>query len=327
MPPVSVGTAAEDLRRPAAPAARARALLADPVIAAVVALTLLATVARFYRLGHQGFWFDEANTAQLVHFSPGKMLGLIPQTESTPPLYYCVAWVWARVFGYDEASLRSLSAVCGVLLVPVVYASGAKLVSRRAGLIAAALAACSPLLIWYSQEARSYQMLALFSAVSLLAFAYARVSPTPRVLAAWVAACALALATHYYAVLAVVPEAIWLLVVHRRSARRPDRLRRRRPVRSRTDSARDQPARDRQGQLDFAVPVLAAARSARAAVRERVRRTGARRVRAGGDRDRARCARAARHAVGGGAAPGRSASGRARAGGVRAQPGPGRRRL
>ena len=68
---------------------------------------------RFYGIGHQGFWFDEANTAQLVHFSPGKMLGLIPQTESTPPLYYCVAWVWARVFGYGEAGLRSLSAVAG----------------------------------------------------------------------------------------------------------------------------------------------------------------------------------------------------------------------
>ena len=67
---------------------------------AVGALTLLAAVLRFYRLGHQGFWFDEGNTALLVHFSPGKMLGLIPQTESTPPLYYCVAWVWARVFGY-----------------------------------------------------------------------------------------------------------------------------------------------------------------------------------------------------------------------------------
>lgn len=199
-----------------APAARARAWLADPTVSAVAALTLLAAVMRFYRLGHQGFWFDEANTALLVHFSPGKMLGLIPQTESTPPLYYCVAWVWVRVFGYGETGLRSLSAVCGVLLVPVVYGAGARLVSRRAGVIAAALAACSPLLIWYSQEARSYQMLALLSAVSLLAFAYARVSPTPRVLAAWVLACALALATHYYAVLAVVPEAIWLLVIHRR---------------------------------------------------------------------------------------------------------------
>ncbi len=147
------------------------------------------------------------------------MLGLIPQTESTPPLYYCVAWVWARVFGYSETGLRSLSAVCGVVLVPVVYAGGAKLISRRAGVIAAAFAACSPLLIWYSQEARSYEMLALLSGLSLLAFAYARADPTPRALAFWVVASALALATHYYAVLAVVPEAVWLLWIHR--TRRP----------------------------------------------------------------------------------------------------------
>jgi mannosyltransferase len=214
---VSVGTAAPDLRRSAARAHawRTRALLSDPAVLAVGALTLLAAVLRFYRLGHQGFWFDEGNTALLVHFSPGKMLGLIPQTESTPPLYYCVAWLWARVFGYGETGLRSLSAACGVLLVPVVYAAGAKLISRRAGVIAAAFAACSPLLIWYSQEARSYEMLALLTGVSLLAFAYARADPTPRVLTAWVIASALALATHYYAVLAVVPEALWLLWIHR----------------------------------------------------------------------------------------------------------------
>jgi mannosyltransferase len=221
MPPVSVGTAAPDLRRPAAraPAARTRALLTDPTAAAIAALTVLAAVVRFYRIGHQGFWFDEANTALLVHFSPGKMLGLIPQTESTPPLYYCVAWVWARIFGYTEAPLRALSALAGVALVAVVHAAGVKLVSRRAGLIAAALAACNPVLIWYSQEARSYELLALLASVSLLAFAHARARPTPRSLAAWVIASALALATHYYALLAVVPEAIWLLVVHRR--RRP----------------------------------------------------------------------------------------------------------
>jgi mannosyltransferase len=218
IPGVSVGTVASDLRRraPRAEASRVRVLLADPAVLAVAALTALAALLRFYRLGHQGFWFDEANTALLVHFSPGKMIGLIPQTESTPPLYYCVAWVWARIFGYGEVGLRSLSAVCGVVLVPVAYLAGRKLISPRAGVIAAALAACSPLLIWYSQEARSYQMLALLSGVSLLAFAHARANPTPRALAAWVISCGLALATHYYAALAVVPEAIWLLALHRR---------------------------------------------------------------------------------------------------------------
>lgn len=210
---VSAGTVLDEGRRPL-PSADRRAhasVLANPVALAVLGLALLAAGLRFARLGHQGFWFDEGNTALLVHFSPGTMLGLIPKTESTPPLYYCVAWVWARLFGYSEAPLRSLSALAGVATVPVAYAAGAKLISRRAGLIAAALTACNPLLIWYSQEARSYALLVLLSAVALLAFAYARETPTPRLLAAWVIASALALATHYYAVLAIAPQALWLL--------------------------------------------------------------------------------------------------------------------
>jgi 4-amino-4-deoxy-L-arabinose transferase-like glycosyltransferase len=188
-------------------------------VLAVAGLTAIGALLRFYHLGHQGFWFDEANTALLVHFSPGKMLGLIPQSESTPPLYYLVAWVWARAFGYTEAPLRSLSALCGVLVIPVAYAAGAKLAGRRAGLIAAALTAFNPLLIWYSQEARSYEMLVLLSAGALLAFAYAREDPSPVRLAAWALVAALALCTHYYAALAVVPQAVWVLVAHRR--RRP----------------------------------------------------------------------------------------------------------
>jgi mannosyltransferase len=197
-------------------------VLRDPAVATVAALTVLAAVLRFTRIGHQGFWFDEANTAQLVHFSPGKMIGLIPRTESTPPLYYCLAWVWARVFGYGETGLRSLSALAGMLIVPVAYAAGAKLISRRAGVIAAALTACNPMLIWYSQEARSYSLLALLSACTLLTFAYARERPTPRALAWWVMSAVLALATHYYALLVVVPEAIWLLALFYR--RRPVQL-------------------------------------------------------------------------------------------------------
>jgi hypothetical protein len=188
-------------------------------ILAVASLTILAAALRFTRLGHQGFWFDEGNTALLVHLSPGKMLGLIPQSESTPPLYYMVAWVWARVFGYDEAGLRSLSALAGVATVPVAYAAARELISERVGVVAAALTACSPVLIWYSQEARSYALLVLLSTVALLAFAHARARPTPGALTAWVVASALALATHYYAVVAIVPMAMWLLAAqwHRRA--------------------------------------------------------------------------------------------------------------
>ena len=182
---------------------------------ALFALTALGACLRFVRIGHQGFWFDEANTALLVHMSPGQMLGLIPHSESTPPLYYCVVWAWARLFGAGQAALRSLSALVGVATIPLMYGAAAKLFSRRTGLVVAAVTACDPLLIWYSQEARSYALLVALSAASLLAFAYALERPVPRTLALWAATGALALATHYYAVLAIVPEAVVLLIAHR----------------------------------------------------------------------------------------------------------------
>ena len=183
--------------------------------AGVMALVAVASALRFYRIGHQGFWFDEANTALLVHFSPGRMVGLIPQSESTPPLYYCIAWVWARVFGFGEVGLRSLSAVAGVCVVPVAFAAMQLLSTRRAALILTALVATNPLLIWYSQEARSYELLVLLCALSLWAFAHMRAAPGRRSAALWALACAPALATHYFAVVAVAPQAVWLLVEHR----------------------------------------------------------------------------------------------------------------
>jgi mannosyltransferase len=183
----------------------------------VVLLVVVGAFLRFFYIGHQGFWYDEAYTAFLVHFSPGKMIGLIPSQESTPPLYYCVAWVWARIFGYGPAGLRSLSAVCGVLTIPIAYFAALKLLQNRWGaLLVAALTACSPLLIWYSQEARAYSMLVMFAAASLLAYAYARENPSRRWLSIWAICCALGLATHYYAALVIAPEAALLLYAHRR---------------------------------------------------------------------------------------------------------------
>ena len=87
----------------------------------------------------------------------------------------------------------------------------------RAALIAAALTAFNPLLIWYSQEARAYSMLVMFSACTLLAFAYVRERPCRAAVIYWVVACALALLTHYYAAILIVPEAAWLLYEHRHS--------------------------------------------------------------------------------------------------------------
>src|SRR6188472_370676 len=162
----------------------------------VVALTLLGAVLRFPTLDRQSFWLDELVTASLLDRSLGDVLGEIPRTEATPYLYYVVAWLWSSVFGLGEVGLRSLSALAGTATIPVAYGAGAVLVSRRAGIVAAALVAVNPFLVWYSQEARSYALLGLLGAATVLAFGHA-LRGSGRALVLWGALCALAIATHY----------------------------------------------------------------------------------------------------------------------------------
>src|SRR5690349_13109035 len=113
----------------------------------LVGIVLLAAALRFATLGVQSLDSDEGFTAEIARKSLGGALSQVPHTESSPPLYYAIVWLWAKVFGTSEWGLRSLSAACGTLAVPVVYAIGAELKSRWVGLVAAAFAATSPLLV------------------------------------------------------------------------------------------------------------------------------------------------------------------------------------
>jgi len=170
---------------------------------------------RFATLGAQSYWFDEAQAAHELHLSFGSMLSSMVLHETNPPLYFVLGWLWARVFGTGEVGLRSLSALVGTALIPIAYLCGRELVSRRAGLVAAALTALSPFMIWYSQEAREYMLLALLSGLSLLYFARAWRDPSGRNIALWAVFSALAVLTHFFAGFLVAPEAVWLLYVIR----------------------------------------------------------------------------------------------------------------
>src|SRR5207248_1348738 len=140
-------------------------------------------------------------------------------SEHTPPLYYALAWVWTRVFGLSEAGVRSLSALAGTAVVPVVYLAARDLLSRRAGLIAAALAAVSPPLVWFSQDARPYALFTLTVALSLLFFVRALQRRT-RALGWWAVSSAFMVATHYFGAYIVAAEGLMLLYVRRDELRR-----------------------------------------------------------------------------------------------------------
>lgn len=190
------------------------------LVLGLAALTFGAVLLRWPTLAGASLWFDEWYTRQIVSGSLLDVGRHVKGSESTPPLYYSIAWLWSNVFGTGEVALRSLSVVFGAAVVPVAYFTGATLVSPGAGWVAATLTATNPLLVWYSTEARAYSLLVLLSAVSLLLLARALTSPTRRTFLLWSATTALALATHYFSVFLIAGEIAVLLAClprHRRT--------------------------------------------------------------------------------------------------------------
>jgi mannosyltransferase len=174
----------------------------------VAGLTVLGGILRFATLGVQSYHHDEIVTAsRVLRVGFGHAMDAVSFGESAPPLYYALAWVWTQVTGTGEWGLRSLSALAGVATIPVAYLIGCELRGRRAGLISAALVAVNPMLLWYSQEARAYSLLALFCAISLLYCVRAAQFGRRRDFTAWGVVSALALATHYFAVFPLLAEA------------------------------------------------------------------------------------------------------------------------
>ena len=178
----------------------------------VAGLTVVAAGLRFATLGVQAYHHDEIVTAsRVLRDGLWHAMEAVGFSESAPPLYYAVAWIWTQLTGTGEFGLRSLSALAGVATVPVAFLLGAELSGRRAGIVAAALVAVNPMLLWYSQEARGYALLALLTAAAALYFVRALDRGRRRDFTGWGIASALALATHYFAIFPIALEAVWLL--------------------------------------------------------------------------------------------------------------------
>ena len=183
----------------------------------VAGLTALGALLRFATLGLQSYHHDEVVTASRV-LQPSffHSMEVVGYSESAPPLYYALAWVWAQFAGTGEFGLRSLSALAGTATIPVAFLLGAELRGRRTGLLAAALVAVNPMLLWYSQEARAYALLTLLCALSLLFCLRALRGGRTRDSVLWGVVSGLALATHYFAVFPILVEAVLLARRRRR---------------------------------------------------------------------------------------------------------------
>ena len=142
-----------------------------------------------------------------------------------PPLHYIVLWATVKVLGDGELAVRLPSIIAGTLVIPALYLLGRELYDRRTGLVAAAFGTVSPLLIWYSQEARMYAFVTLFGLLALLTQLRAIRNPSMLNWALYILATAALLWSHYFGLLLVgVQQVIWLgVLLQKRRAQEPFR--------------------------------------------------------------------------------------------------------
>lgn len=135
---------------------------------AVAGITLFAALLRFPSLSTEDLWFDEVFSVVLSSQDLGELFRRALADQTNPPGFYLLLAGWIRLGGVHAAWLRALPALAGTLTVPAVAALARALRMRwSAALLAALLAAVSPLLLSMSLEVRAYALLALVSTLSL----------------------------------------------------------------------------------------------------------------------------------------------------------------
>lgn len=136
---------------------------------------------------------------------------LASEDPQHPPAYYVLARLWEGIAGSSVASLRLLSALCSLLLLPAMYWLCMELFAeRRTAWTGVAIAAVSPFNVEYAQQAREYWlwMVLTVTASALLLGALRRAGAAWWV--AYGAVMALGLYTHIFFGLVGVAHAAYV---------------------------------------------------------------------------------------------------------------------
>jgi hypothetical protein len=168
----------------------------------IAGLTVLALALRFWRLGDWNFEATEMFTLRdslRIRWSNPRPLG-----------YLLNHYVVGSFRPLDELGLRILPALFGALAIPAFYLVTRRLIGTRAALLGALLLTLSPLHVIYSQLARYWSLVFLFSAVYPFALYLGIRERDRRALALGLVATVLAVLAHPVSILLVGGPAIWL---------------------------------------------------------------------------------------------------------------------
>jgi 4-amino-4-deoxy-L-arabinose transferase-like glycosyltransferase len=178
----------------------------SPFFGGILLIFLLACGLRWYHLTADSLWMDELFSVWLAKQSFTQFWQVMSH-ENHPPLYYLMLSGWIKLFGSSAFAIRSLSAVCGVAMVPVLFVACKRLYDIQTAYYVAALAAVLPPFVRYSQEARMYAPVALFATIALIGALLYLQTPTKKYGLLFALGMTLALYTHYFSVF------LWAMLV------------------------------------------------------------------------------------------------------------------
>jgi 4-amino-4-deoxy-L-arabinose transferase-like glycosyltransferase len=179
-------------------------------------LTLAGLLLRLWGLADKGLAYDEAATALMARATAAEIIAFHWRAAfEHPPLWQLTMAGWSAIFGQNEAALRLLPALAGAAAIPLTWWWVRRLwpAEQAQRNWAAALVALSPTLVLYSQEARMYTLVVALALLSLIALHALVQRPRAASFCAFAASNWLMTGFHYYSVLLIGVEALFLGVL------------------------------------------------------------------------------------------------------------------
>ena len=190
--------------------------------AAVLIAVLIGFALRLYRLDSQELGELEGVVYGLRHSSFSQLVQLaLDWEEALLPVSFWLQNVWHRITGPSEFAIRSISAFCSVLAVPLTYRIAADIrIGTFATLAAVLLAAVNSYAILHTQLVLHHSLgLALTTASILLALRIIGGVGGRKTLVAYVICTASTFYTHSFAVLPLLAQNLYVLFLLARDRR------------------------------------------------------------------------------------------------------------
>lgn len=179
------------------------------------AVILLGAFLRFYDIGGESYWLDEATMVRVAG-SDFNTIAMQATQRGRPPVFVVMAHLWMNVFGSSEAATRSLSAVTSIGAIVALYILGRKLFNPEVALFAAFLMAVSEFQIFYAQNFRYYGLQVLLVILSFWCYFRALEKLSWRSFALYAFVTLLMFYTHTFGVFVVAAQGIYFLISWRK---------------------------------------------------------------------------------------------------------------